>query len=207
MADKSILKTKVVNLGDIKPGDLVIGSDGKPKRVLEAYDQHIPEEMYELELENGLVVRASGNHLWYIEDAEDRDFRATYELLARDYFEYEEIPEFDPEDPYYPIEIISDLFAKIEMNKDFIYLACRSLGHSGVTPNVTFDGYMEIVNEEEIKLYSHNNLVKFLHKMRDYFNERKGYFYFGKVINTNEIFERIGYNIYIPTKGEIENGN
>ena len=53
-------------LGEIKPGDVIIGSDNKEVTVIDAYDSHIPEKMYEIELNNGSFIKASGNHLWYV---------------------------------------------------------------------------------------------------------------------------------------------
>lgn len=63
--------------GDLKPGDVLIGSDGQPVTVVEAYDEHVPEVMWEIELEDGTSIKASGNHLWYCETQLD------YELHAR----------------------------------------------------------------------------------------------------------------------------
>lgn len=57
-------------IGDIEPGEYVLGSEG-PTEVTRAYAHHIPKSMYEIELEDGTKVRVSGNHLWYIETAQD----------------------------------------------------------------------------------------------------------------------------------------
>lgn len=62
----------VTTFGELQVGDLVLDETGAPVRVKKAYDHHIPERMYELELENGTKIKASGNHLWYIETDEDK---------------------------------------------------------------------------------------------------------------------------------------
>lgn len=61
---------------ELQPGDYVIGSDGKPVPVTAVYDQHIPEVMWEIETEDGEIIQASGNHLWYCET------RLDWELLG-----------------------------------------------------------------------------------------------------------------------------
>lgn len=53
--------------GDLVPGDVIRGADGREVKVVAAHDWHVPETMYELELEDGSTLKASGNHLWYIE--------------------------------------------------------------------------------------------------------------------------------------------
>lgn len=60
-------------IGDIEIGDMIVGSDGEPTRVTAAYDVHVPEKMFEIELEDGSVIKASGNHLWYVETSVDKD--------------------------------------------------------------------------------------------------------------------------------------
>lgn len=60
--------------GDLKPGDVVLGKDGQPTTVVEAYDEHIPERMFEIEMEDGTTIKASGNHMWYIETKFDYSY-------------------------------------------------------------------------------------------------------------------------------------
>lgn len=57
----------VKKFGDLVPGDVIRGSNGQETMVTAAYDHHIPERMFEIELEDGTSVKASGNHLWYVE--------------------------------------------------------------------------------------------------------------------------------------------
>lgn len=53
--------------GDLVPGDVIRGADGREVKVVAAHDWHVPQTMYELELEDGSIIKASGNHLWYVE--------------------------------------------------------------------------------------------------------------------------------------------
>lgn len=57
----------IKKFGDLVEGDIILGADGQEVRVTRAYDQHIPDKMYEIEMEDGTTIKASGNHLWYIE--------------------------------------------------------------------------------------------------------------------------------------------
>lgn len=63
---------EVKPFGELKPGDVLLAPDGGEVTVKVAYDKHIPDRMYRLELENGVTIEASGNHLWYIEPDEDK---------------------------------------------------------------------------------------------------------------------------------------
>lgn len=63
---------EVKRFGDLEEGDILVGADGQPVPVLKAYEHHTPERMYEIEVEGrDEPIRASGNHLWYIESAVD----------------------------------------------------------------------------------------------------------------------------------------
>ena len=71
------------NFGDLQPGDQLIGSDGQPVTVVRAYDEHIPESMWEIELEDGSLIKASGNHLWYCETRLDWELHALRKKTAK----------------------------------------------------------------------------------------------------------------------------
>ena len=82
MSEKFVLK----RFGDLVPGDLVEGLNGELTEVVEAYDEHIPETMYEIETDNGSIIKASGNHLWYIESSLDIDLHSERRRLGRKFF-------------------------------------------------------------------------------------------------------------------------
>lgn len=71
------------NFGDLQPGDQLIGSDGQPVTVVRAYDEHIPETMWEIELEDGSLIKASGNHLWYCETRLDWELHSLRKKTAK----------------------------------------------------------------------------------------------------------------------------
>lgn len=72
--------------GELQVGDWIPGTDGLPVQVTQAYEEHIPETMYSLEMDNGEVIEASGNHLWYVESALDRSLHRWRVREARKLF-------------------------------------------------------------------------------------------------------------------------
>lgn len=70
MGEKEV-DSEVIPFEELEVGDYVVGPDGEFVEVATVYDEHIPETMYEITLENGETIEASGNHLWYIETEND----------------------------------------------------------------------------------------------------------------------------------------
>lgn len=189
---------------DIVVGDKIIGADGSPTEVTDVYELHYPEKMYKLTLDNGEVVKCSGNHLWYCETDEDKKEKRKYLRLAKQYFKNEQIPNYvDGDDPAYPYELIANFFTEDEKLKPFIQRVSLSMGPTYATPHITYDNYMEKVDEEMIWSYSINNLIDFLSEMKKSVMDKNGYFYFGKVRETDEIFLTAG-EVNIPTVDEIK---
>lgn len=58
---------------ELEPGDIIQGTNDKLVSVVTAYDEHIPETMWEIEIDDGSFIKASGNHLWYCETQIDRE--------------------------------------------------------------------------------------------------------------------------------------
>lgn len=56
----------VKKLKDLEVGDFIEGSNG-PVEVTAIHESHLPETMWEIEIEDGTLIKASGNHLWYCE--------------------------------------------------------------------------------------------------------------------------------------------
>jgi len=70
--DSSILTPNGwVRMGDIKPGDKVIGSNGRPTNVLAVHPQGIVQT-YEVAISGGVVVETCADHLWKIQSHDDR---------------------------------------------------------------------------------------------------------------------------------------
>lgn len=74
-------------MGDIRPGGYVVGSDGRPTRVVEVFPQGI-KDCYRITFSDGESVRCSGDHLWSVyRDGNDADYcrrpqtKTTLELL------------------------------------------------------------------------------------------------------------------------------
>lgn len=51
---------------DIVEGDMLIGSDGKPTRVLEAHPEQRPDKCFAIYFANGEVIKAGGEHKWSV---------------------------------------------------------------------------------------------------------------------------------------------
>ena len=73
----------VKSFGDLEPGDFVIGSDGEPVEVVAVHDTHIPETMWEIELDDGTLIKTSGNHLWYCETRLDWELHSLRKAEAK----------------------------------------------------------------------------------------------------------------------------
>lgn len=207
--NKDNFKTKIKQFGDLQVGDKLIGSDGKPTLVTQVYDKHFPDKMYELEMEDGEVVQASGNHLWYCETNSDEIFKDEYWRLAKAYFENFSIPDKLEDDGHFPLPILMQLFDDKINTQLFIEKAAKSLGYSSYTPVISQEimknrDIVEFDNETVFN-YSYNDLIEFLQKMKKVVLENQGYFYFGQVRTTEEIANIIGNGgfVNIPHKEDL----
>lgn len=77
---------EVKRFGDVKKGDVILGPDNTEVKVVEDHEEHFPEKMYEIEFENGVKVKASDNHLWYIETEFNKAFHRQRIKKARKFF-------------------------------------------------------------------------------------------------------------------------
>ena len=57
-----------VLMGDLKVGDIVCGSDGKPQTVLQIFEQP-KKQMYRFTMADGATVESSAEHLWAIRES------------------------------------------------------------------------------------------------------------------------------------------
>lgn len=200
------MKTKIVEFGDLKPGDRIVGSDGLPVEVTHAYDKHIPESMYEIEMQDGEVVQASGNHMWYCETNIDVKNKDEYERLARAFFANNVIPEKLEEDELFPLQDIIQIFGDEIDTIMFIEKASKSLGYSSYTPHLIYTDKMKVADKREAVMnYSYNDFIDFLIMMKSAVEAYRGYFYFGEVRTTEKIAELIskGAIINIPHKTDL----
>lgn len=199
-------KTEIVKFGDLKPGDKIVGSDGSPVTVTDVYEKHYPETMYEIEMEDGEVVQASGNHMWYCETELDLRNKEHYKQLAREFFRNNEIPGKLEEDELFSLRDIVKIFGDDINTMLFIEKACKSLGYSSYTPHFVYSDKMKVADKREaIMNYSYNDFVDFLNEMKETVFSNKGYFYFGEVRTTDQIADLIskGVKVNIPHKKDI----
>lgn len=199
----STLEKTMKTFANIEVGDVIIGSNGDPVTVTEVYEEHYPKDMYLITMEDGSTVKASGNHLWYSETEEDFSNREEYMELARVFYSTYDIPEKVDGYVAFPKAVILGKFSGAgEQTLEYIERTLDTLGWAVETPNVIFDGYMEIVDEETVKRYDYNDFISFLGKQRDAL-DNNGYFQFGKVRTTNELVEISG-EVNIPTVEEMQ---
>lgn len=59
------------SFSDLQAGDYVLDQNGQPVEIVEIHEEYLPEEIFELEFDTGLKIKASGNHLWYFETEND----------------------------------------------------------------------------------------------------------------------------------------
>ena len=195
------MKTELVQFGDLKPGDKIIGADGQPVTVTNVYEKHFPDKMYEIEMEDGEVVQASGNHLWYCESEQDFKFKDEYMRLAKVFFKNKTIPKKEEDEPFTTLNEMITLFGNEIDTNLFIEKVCRSLGYSRVGPHVIVkDKYIvkeTVLLSPPLLLYNIEG---------HYYIGNKGYFFFGEVRTTEEIAQLMekGVEINIPTRKEIE---
>jgi len=57
--------------GDIRPGDLLFGSDGSPTRVTARFD-HIDQRLYRVTFDDGSSIRVGGPHQWAVRGRQER---------------------------------------------------------------------------------------------------------------------------------------
>ena len=64
--------TGFVRMGDLQDGDVVLGGDGRPCRVVKAHPIRTDRDCYEVQLGGGISVVADGDHLWSVYQRKDR---------------------------------------------------------------------------------------------------------------------------------------
>lgn len=200
------MKTRIVDFGDLQPGDNIVGSDGLPVQVTDVYEKHLPETMYEIEMEDGEVVQASGNHMWYCETNIDVKNKDEYERLAQAFFANNDIPTKLEEDELFPLVDIIKIFGEEISTILFIEKASKSLGYSSYTPHLIYTDKMKRSDKREAILnYSYNDFIDFLNVMKITLDSKEGYFYFGEVRTTETIAELIskGATVNIPHKSDL----
>lgn len=118
------------SVGELKPGDYVIGSDGKPTRILRVYHRGtLP--IYRVHFNDGASVLVDGDHLWSCWDEDEEEF-VPYEttMIAAIYREREiEIPVVKN-----PVEFYQKTFAITPMSAG-AHCVCPCLEGVGYIPS------------------------------------------------------------------------
>lgn len=77
---------EIINFGDLEEGDIVMGPDG-PVMVTRIHEKHIPEKMFEIELDTDdgkeNSIKVSGSHLFYIVSSLDNEMHYSRIRKAR----------------------------------------------------------------------------------------------------------------------------
>jgi exodeoxyribonuclease-5 len=76
-----------ITMGDVKIGDFVIGSNGKPKKVLDVFPQGI-KPMYRVTFSDGFHVDCCEDHLWKVKTFNDRNCQRSFINKFKKYKEY-----------------------------------------------------------------------------------------------------------------------
>lgn len=126
-----ISDTEFKRFGDLKEGDFVLGSDGKPTKVLKIFPQGI-QDIYIITLEDGRKTNCSLEHLWLVKK---KGYKEYYKLELKDFindFHKYQIPvknKNDLNEPYKFIDIKSIEYYKKEEcqcilveNDDHLYI-------------------------------------------------------------------------------------
>ncbi|WP_306461903.1 DnaB-like helicase N-terminal domain-containing protein, partial [Spongiactinospora gelatinilytica] len=69
-------------MGEVSPGDLLIGTDGRPVRVIAATEVMRDRPCHEVEFDDGTVLVADAEHQWPIESPRGTTVTTTAELAA-----------------------------------------------------------------------------------------------------------------------------
>ncbi|MFA5207574.1 MAG: AAA family ATPase [Candidatus Paceibacterota bacterium] len=76
-----------ITMDDVKIGDLVMGSDGKPTKVLNVFPQGI-KPMYRVTFSDEFYVDCCEDHLWKVKTFKDRNRQRTFIFKFKKYREY-----------------------------------------------------------------------------------------------------------------------
>jgi hypothetical protein len=203
---------KLKKMSELQEGDIIAGSNNEPVRVVSAYPVHIPERMYSIELENGKTIKASGNHLWYVETELDKELYSDRLRRAKKVFkkldertlaQLEAIARSEKEIETSIIDMLSLL--GLEDNKEgkkVIIRIAESIGHIA-EDSVTYEDLMtgeKIAKRSNIRTYNAKLMAQQILRL----TQRKRYkkewpIILGKVLTTEDLTLLQSFQIDIPT--------
>ncbi len=159
-----------IRMGDVKIGDYVIGSDGKPTKVLGVFPQG-KKDIYELKFSDGTTAQSCDEHLWNV-NTQIRNHRGspyqtkTLHKIIDNGLQYKNGNNKNYIPIVKPIE-----FKEKEFKIDPYLLGCI-LGDGGITTknSVGFSSIDEqIINEMVCKLPKNHNIVSNGKSKKDYY--------------------------------------
>jgi len=167
---KLVTPNGLVRMGDIKVGDEVIGSDGKPKKVLGVYPQGL-KDIYEISFNDGVTARSCDEHLWNV-NTYIRNWRGN-PFMTKSLREIMDIGlQFKNGNNKWYIPIVKPIqFEEKDLKINPYVLGCL-LGDGGITTknSIGFSSIDEgIINEMSLRLPENHNLVINGKSIKDYY--------------------------------------
>lgn len=81
LSSKILTPTGWVKMGDVKPGDFVVGKNGLPTRVTAIYPQGM-KDVYEVTFSDGSKTQSGGEHLWAVQTPVQKHTGRGYKVLT-----------------------------------------------------------------------------------------------------------------------------
>ena len=98
-SEEVLTPTGFVKMGDLKVGDYVMNPNGSPIRIEDIVEQGV-QEVYEVEFQDGRVVRCGANHLW----ATCRNGKKFYIMPTKEYMK-RKLTQGSPGKLHYPYKV------------------------------------------------------------------------------------------------------
>lgn len=201
-------KTEVKTFGELKPGDMIEGVAG-PVTVVRAYDEHLPETMYLVQTDEGVTMKVSGNHLWYVETEFDKALhrrriresrRKLRRTLTDSHVEFlKEVVE-RPADG--PLEIsLDDLISVLDSENDWFLIdilvrTAESVGH------VAEENFLDMTGKHKVtrsmRIYDARVLCGQLLALYDRKYAKSNPVLRGRVMSTQQMFD-LDIDYELPT--------
>ncbi len=189
-----------IQMGDIKVGDSVIGSDGKPKEVLGVFPQGF-KDIYEVTFNDGTSTRCCNEHLWNV-NTNIRNWRKNpYQTKSLQTIMNEGLTFNNGNHKHYIPIVKPIIFSERELKIDPYVLGCL-LGDGCITvkDSIGFSSSdKELINEISSRLPEKHNVVKNGSSNIDYYltaNGRNNYV--NQALKTYKLKGCDSYDKFIP---------
>lgn len=160
----------IIRMGDVSVGDDVIGSDGKPKKVLGVYPQGL-KDIYEITFNDGTTARSCDEHLWNV-NTTTRNHRGNPYLTKTLREIIDSGLQFENGNNKWYIPIVKPIeFNEKKLRINPYVLGCI-LGDGGITTknSVSLSSVdSQIINEVQERLPEKHNVVRNGESLKDYY--------------------------------------